>query len=112
MGATTIANKKQGRIDNRKVVEADVTFSNSYATGGDTVSIGALGLKGVTGISLPSHDLITRKAVPNASSRIGVTVQLAGASTAPKLTAWLFPSTEVSPGDLSGVTIRVRFFGF
>lgn len=112
MGATAIAAKVHGRWNDKKVVEADITFSGSYATSGDTVAVSALGMRRVDEISIPSHHLVTHKTVATASSQAGKTIQLGGTSSAPKLLAYDAANTEIANAtSLSGVTIRVRFFG-
>ena len=45
MGAVTVANVKHSVFGDRRFVTADVTFSTSYATGGDTGLLTLLGLK-------------------------------------------------------------------
>lgn len=113
MGAVTIANKKPGVTDRYKVVEADVTFSASYATGGDTLALGLLGLRGLKEILIPSHEIQSRKAVSTASSRAGKTVELAGTETVPLLKVFDTANTEVAAAtNLSTVTRRIRFLGY
>lgn len=112
MGAVSVSDRAQGRADKYKVVEADVTFSNDYATGGDTVAVADLGLRQVLEILIPSHDLITKKAVATTSSRAGKTLELGGTSLAPTLKVHDSANTEVSAAtNLASVTIRVRFLG-
>lgn len=113
MGAVTVANKSQGVRDHRKAVEADVTFSASYATGGDTLALGLLGLKGLTEVMVPSHHLITRKAVATTASRAGKTVELGGTVSAPTLKVYDTANTEVTAAtNLGTVVLRLRFLGF
>lgn len=113
MGATTITNRKQGVQDRRKVVEADVTFSASYATGGDTVSLAALGLNGVKQMLIPSHDLITRKPVSAAVAQTGNSYQLGGTEVAPTIKVFTTTNTELAAAtNASSATIRVRFLGY
>jgi hypothetical protein len=112
MGATTVAAKAHGRYNDKKVVEADITFSGSYATAGDTLAVAALGLDRVDEVSVPSHHLVTRKPVATTSSQAGKSFQLGGTSTAPKLLAYDAANTEIANAtNLSGVTVRLRFFG-
>ncbi len=117
MGSCVIANVKQGgpgtRSAGKRAVEADVTLSASYATGGETVALTSLGLKRVDGIVIPSHDFNSRKAVATTSSRVGLSVELGGTVTAPKLLAFDSQATEVANAtNLSARgPIRIRFLG-
>lgn len=53
MGAVSFSGLKTGVTDDgRRYKEATVTFSASYATGGDTVALGSLGLGEVRRIEL------------------------------------------------------------
>lgn len=116
MGAVTIANKVQGRSSNgrQKIVECDVTLSASYATAGDTVAIGSLGLKGVEVVQVSSHHLITGKAVATTSSRAGLSVELGGTKVAPKLLVYDAQGVEATAATNFAARgpIRVRFLGF
>lgn len=47
MGAVSFANITQSVVGDKRAVVADVTFSSSYATGGDTVTLSSLGLNEV-----------------------------------------------------------------
>lgn len=112
MGTVAIANKNYGVHNRCKIVEADVTFSASYATGGDTLTPAALGLRHVREVLVPSHHLVTKKAVATAASRAGKTVELAGTSAAPLLKVYDTANTEVTNAtNLSTITLRLRFCG-
>lgn len=106
MGAVAISNLRTGVThDGRRFKEATVTFSNSYAAGGDTVPLAALGLGEVRRIEVLD---------PGASGYVikGVTTD----PKAPKIQAQRRndAAAVVEPtGDISGVAtgIRVRFIG-
>lgn len=53
MGACTFANRvEQSTVDGKRAVEIDLTMSASYATGGDTVALGTVGLNVVDRIEV------------------------------------------------------------
>ena len=95
MGAVSVANRRYSVLDNKRVVQADVTFSASYATGGDTVSPAALGLLNVTGVSRRSHQLLD-PSVPIVQANLdgGVSVHLAGTAAAPLLKCYTADGVE------------------
>lgn len=101
----------RGRV---KAVEFDMSLSSSYATGGDTLTPQSVGLRAITELSVPSHDISTRKAVAAASAGAGLTLQLAGTETAPLVKAFDAQGTEVANAtNLSARgPIRVRVFGY
>ena len=113
MGACTIANRREGvSVDGLRVVEVDVTYSASYATGGDSISPSLLGLKEVRQILVPSHKLNGMGAVANANSRTGKSVQLAGTASAPLLALYETANTEVANAtNVSTVVHTIRFLG-
>lgn len=111
MGAVTIANRREDVEKNKRVVECDVTFSASYATGGDTVSPALLGLRQVDRVSVPSHN-VDGVAVSNAQAQAGKTFQLGGTASAPTLKAYDAAATEIANAtNLSTITRRLRFIG-
>lgn len=99
MGTVAVANLTQGVSDNKRYVDADVTMSASYATGGDTVPVATLGLKVVDQILMHGNN-------------DGLSLDLGGTSQAPKLLAYDTDETEVSAAtNLSARVLRVRFLG-
>jgi hypothetical protein len=116
MGAVALNVVKQDVVGDKRAVVADVTFSSSYATGGDTVSLGNLGLREVdeahvlTGTFAPSAIQASKAYAPNAH---GVQVVLAGSPTAPKLKVFQGTTSEVANAtNLSTVpAVRVEFRG-
>lgn len=112
MGAVAITLMTQGVAENgKRVVEGVATFSNSYATGGDTVALTTLGLSQVDQIVIPSHRL-SGAAVSDAQAQIGSSIQLGGTVQAPKLKLYTSAGTEASnASDNSTVATVVRFIG-
>lgn len=116
MGTVSIANAVPGVINHLRTVTADVTLSSSYATGGDTVALGSLGLKEVDQIVTHAGTLQTSVAVPSGTfspNAHGTQIVLAGTPTAPKLKAYRGSTSEVTNAtDLSAVpAVRVEFRG-
>lgn len=89
MGAVSFSNVIQlGSSGNRRAVQADVTFSSSYATGGDTVGLAPLGLQHLYEVMESQgrfNDSDTTKAVAFTPNTHGLQVVLAGTASAPKL---------------------------
>lgn len=112
MGATAVTAKVVKISGNNKTVEALVTFSASYATGGDTVSLVTdLGMTEVNSITVPSHRF-DGVAVTAAQAQTGKSVQLAGTNKVPLLKLYDTALTQVSNAtDQSGVAIVIRFVG-
>lgn len=108
MGALVIANREDDVHDNQRVVEADVTFSASYVTGGDTISKAALGLSQIDDVRM-----LTAKSRRGAAlSAHGRQVQLGGTHAAPTLKLYAGSGAEVAnASNNSTVTVRVRFLG-
>jgi hypothetical protein len=102
MGATTFTKATAAQtggqrhdyvVDNKRVVKGTITFSASYATGGDSLALGTTGLKEVTGI------LIDPSMTTNQS---GLSVALGGTKTAPVILAYDANATQVANAtDLS-----------
>lgn len=118
MGTIAVTALHQGVQDNRRVVEATVTGSDSYATGGDTIPLSTLGLNRIIAIDLPSHGrggartAMQGAAISDAQAQTGKSVQLGGTVLIPKLKYFDTANTEVSAAaDLSGVTHVIRFIG-
>lgn len=119
MGAVTIANvaNNAGSAGYRSV-SADVTFSASYATGGDTFPIATLGLSQVYQL-LTVDGTMADGSGANSASRVyvpnphGIQVVLNGTPIAPTLKAFSGATTEVANAtNLStrGV-VRLEFRG-
>lgn len=113
MGAVAVTNVRRGASVGRfKVVEADVALSASYATGGDTLSPQALGLRAIHQILIPSHDLITGKPITVAAAG-NRALSLGGTTTAPTVIARDAAGTEVvAATNVSTNVRRVRFLGY
>lgn len=108
MGTCTVAIKrKTGLTPTGSCVIADVTFSASYATGGDTLTRASLGLGRVSAVVVTS-DVVGRSLVVNHG---------ANESTDPLVSAYqqgagAGPLTEVAAAtNLSAVTFRVVAYG-
>lgn len=114
MGAVAITNRTPGSsVGRERVVEADVAFSASYATGGDTIDPRALGLRAIKQITVPSHNIRTGKPTTAALMQSGLSVNLGGTETAPLLLAYDASGTQVAAAtNLSARTLRVRFLGY
>lgn len=109
MGAVAISNREDDIQDNKRVVEADVTFSASYATGGDTLSKSALGLTQIDDARVLS--LKNRKGV--ALTPHGRQIVLGGTAAAPTLKLYAGSGSEVAAAsNNSTVVARVRFVGY
>lgn len=113
MGTCTIANRREGvSVEGFRVVEVDVTFSSSYATGGETISPSLLGLKEVRQILVPSHKLGGQGVVTAANLKTGKTVSLTGTASAPTLSLWETANTEVANAtNVAAVVQTIRFLG-
>lgn len=120
MGAVSIVagTVKRGLVGTahgrHKDVEADINLSASYATGGDTLTPQALGLRAITSISLVGTNFNTRKPVANAAAQAGMTLQLAGTETAPLVKAFDAANTEVANASNNSARgpFHVRFRGY
>lgn len=114
MGAVAVSNLSPGSTVGRfKAVEADVAFSASYATGGDTINPKALGLRAIHEVVVPSHHIRTRKPTEAARLQSGLSVNLGGTTVAPTLLAYDAAATEVAAAtNLSARTLRLRFLGY
>lgn len=79
-----------------RVVRGVLTFSNSYATGGDTIPLASVGLKEIRQV------LVDPVVSPTNVNRSGLSVELGGTPSAPKLLAYDTNNTEVTAAvDLS-----------
>jgi hypothetical protein len=102
MGVCTVSlvrSRSYYTADGRRIIEGifDVTFSNSYATGGDDLDLSPY---------FKSVDIIEVE-TPIAGSYL---IEVDRANN--KLKAYTGVGTEVTAGtDLSGVTVRIRVIG-
>jgi hypothetical protein len=106
MGAVSFTSITQnGGVGNRRSVDALVTFSNSYATGGDTVSLPLLGLKALysvweaQGMFAAGPIEVASAFTPNTH---GLQLVLAGSITAPKLK--VIAGTAGTPVEVTAAT--------
>lgn len=104
MGAVALTNRTDGVTTNgKRWVEYDVALSDSYATGGDTVSLNTLGLKVVNEIHI----------VGTVGTASGVEVRpVTTTVTAPKVSVYTGANTQATAAsDQSGTSVRLRFIG-
>lgn len=104
MGAVALTNRTDGvTSDGKRWVEFDVALSNSYATGGDTVSLNTVGLKVVDAIHIVGAvGTATGKEVRPVTTSV----------TAPKISVFTGANTQATAAsDQSGVSVRLRFIG-
>lgn len=115
MGTVAITNKVEGVEAQYRTVEATVTFSSSYATGGETLTLTDIGMDVVREVYVfGGGDDATPSQFWDAtpSSPKGYVVQVdASTPTAPKLQVF-GPSGEVTNGtDLHSFQPTVMFYG-
>lgn len=113
--ALTLSNITQYVQNSRRVVEADVAFDSSYATGGLTVSLATLGLKEVRRVDVVfqrgsgEFGIATANAVTTHGRQV---VPDLSSPTAPKLKVFTGNNTEASgSSDQTQVTTRLAFHG-
>jgi len=118
VGTVAVSSITQGVQNNKRVVEAVVTGSGSYATGGDTIPVTTLGLRQIDAIELPSHRSngasapAVGAAIEDTEAQTGKTVQLGGTVLIPKLKYYDTADTEeTAEADLSTIIHVVRFIG-
>lgn len=117
MGTVALSNMTQGVTGSKRTVTADVTFSSSYATGGDAVPLGVLGLHQVDEVHVLGGTMVNNVATERSKVYTppahGLQVVFGGTTTAPKLKAYSGSTTEVANGvSLSAsAPVRVEFRG-
>lgn len=107
MGAVSVTAVKRRQDTSVKRVDATVTFSASYATGGDTIKLGDVRLNRITDAMVAST---------KGTATHGVQVVLAGTDTAPKLkllAGAVGSGAEVANAtDTHLVVVKMRFLGY
>ena len=100
MGACTFTITGQGVLGRYRVVKGDLTFSDSYATGGDTLALTSVGLQEVRSLLVESNTQ-------------GASVVLDAANpSAPKFKLYTGDGTEAtSTSDNDGITVPVWLLG-
>lgn len=102
MGACTLAITGQERLNGKHVVKGTLTFSSSYATGGDTLNPRvAAGMGEITGLLVEGNTQ-------------GASIQLGSGSTAtaPLFQVYTGDGTEASStSDNSGIAVPVWLLG-
>jgi hypothetical protein len=104
------------------VVEATLTPSAAYVTGGDTLDPKLLGLRSVRQIVEASHDsggsgpgaMTSGKTAPVASRQVGASIDLAGTDVAPLIRIHDAQGVEVANASNNSARgpFRVRVYGF
>lgn len=121
MGACTFARASGSKADlaesvsqgtlnngegNWRVVRGVLTFSASYATGGDTIPMASVGLQEVRQV------LVDPVVAANNQNRSGLSVELGGTASAPTLVAYETLNTEVvNATNLSTRSVPVWLLG-
>lgn len=103
MGAATftrasgsLADRAEGVLAQKRAVRGTVTFSDSYATGGDTLDLDVVGLNEIRGV-LVDPEL--------GANDCGLSVEVGGSPRDPTLKAYDSDGSEVADTtDLSGRT--------
>lgn len=115
MGAATFAPLSPGSatadgyvnkvIDNKRVIKGMLTFSTSYATGGDSFALGQTGLREIT-------DLLVIGNAAASFPSAGLSIALAGTKVAPLILAFDAANTEVpNATNLAARTVLVYLIG-
>lgn len=121
MGAVAVSNVVPiSPVGRHRTVKADVVFSSSYATSGDTVALSALGLTELYHVYVDGGEVIDSTQSPLSGAFTpnthGIQVVLGGTLTAPKLLAYVGAAgsaAQVSAAtNLSAISsIRMEFRG-
>lgn len=117
MGTCTVAIKKRtGLTPTGRAVIADITFSASYADGGDTVTLASLELKTCSALML-SGDAAVPAGGADVSGRSLVVIHPAAETTDLKIAAYVQgagagPLTEVAAAtNMATVVVRAIAYG-
>lgn len=89
----------------RRKVFGTITFSASYATGGDTLVMSTLPFDRVTDILVEAGPLAP-------ASPSGRAIKLAGTRTVPLVQLWSAGSQAANASDQSAIAIPVRIVGY
>lgn len=114
MGTVSVSVVSRGATGDKLVTVADVTYSSSYATGGDTVPLASLGLQQVEAAYHQIGTLdATRQATGFTPASHGTQPVLAGTPGAPKLKVFNGSTSEVANAtNLSALpAVRIEFRG-
>ena len=104
--AESVAQGTDERGVGYRVVRGVLTFSASYATGGDTIPMATVGLQEVRQV------LVDPQVDASNQNRSGLSVELGGTVTAPTLVAYETLNTEVvNATDLSTRSVPVWLLG-
>jgi hypothetical protein len=111
MGAVTVANVVQGVTGAFRTVECDVTFSTSYATGGDTLTPATFGLRQIDDVHVLAFLTKGPTGGGKLSSAVGIQPVLAGTIAAPLLQAYYNGAQVTAATNLStlgAVRLEIR----
>lgn len=110
--ALTYSNVRQGRENNQRYVEADVTFDSSYPTGGEAIDHAALGITDVRQAHVV-HGIFPDYNTSAYTTHGRQVVPVLTSPTAVKLKVYTAADTEAgSTSDQSEIVTRVRFIGY
>lgn len=109
--ALTYTNKREGVHNNKRTVEVDVNFDDSYPTGGEAVDHAALGLDRITAVETVYRILPDGQTSDRTDHGWNIVPDLTDTS-AVLLVAYATTDTEAADeADLSGAIERMRFYG-
>lgn len=113
MGTVAVSVVSKSVQGNKRAVEANVTYSNSYSTGGETLHVSDLGLQQVEEAYVHAGTLdATSQNTGYTPAAHGTHVILAGTPAAPKLKVYEGTTSEVANAtNLSALTARIVFKG-
>lgn len=113
MGTVAVSVVSKSVQGNKRVVTADVTYSSSYATGGDTLKPSDLGLQQVEEAFVHAGILdASRAATGYTPAEHGTQPVLAGTPGAPLIKVFDGTTAEVAAAtNLSALTARLVFKG-
>ncbi len=108
--ALTYSNKRFGVEDNHKWVEVDVTFDDSYPTGGETVTPADIGLRNIIAVHRV-FSVYPDGATSSATDTDAYDVKPVITTTSVKLAAYYNGAQVSSLADIHLVVKRFRFIG-
>lgn len=114
MGAVSFTNAVQGIAGSSRIVEVDVTFSASYATGGDSIDLTQIGLRQVDDMHILGYVSKSPSAAGNSGkvTSVGIQPMLAGTPQAPLLKSFVNGSQTSAATNLSALgVVRIEFRG-
>lgn len=114
MGAVSVTVVSKGISNSQRTVDADVTFSASYSTGGDTIAPSQVGLSQIEEAHVIGGKLDPSRSAASFTPNLhGIQPVLAGTPSAPTLKAFKGSNVEVTAAtnlSTSGA-VRIRLQG-